>query len=1297
MIDKEDSKLTAFVLGELSDAEAAEVQQAIEASPELAAEVDAIREATGLLQLAFDQETKLELSDGQKAAVLSSASVAEVANVSGGETSSQEVETDPPAKRSSGRWMGIAIAASFAALIAGGAFCFYQSNQGEALHGGNEVAMALDTSSSTIIPENVELPSTIVLESAQRLSPGADVGDAESFEEENEEDGQRDGGGGFGGSDKSSGFLRDESLLFDDRVALSFPSEDNALRRSRLLPASEFTPERALGGDGNFGPGQPASSTRSLASGGRPAEFLRDREVPIEITESEPGEGRENAALSNIDAELTPGDNFDGEAANNVGDNKDRNGRIENGKEQTKERGRGPGKDGKREEAKPKKKQRSWKRVKAIPNTTRLMVGDRDELDTTGMQVNVQVDGFRARVLIDYFYYNDRDQQLEGNFKLRLPDDSSLYYFAFGESAYDLSPKGRLAPEEFGDDFVSLRSDKVAETRKGKWDNVKEARMVPREKAAHAFRETVRRRVDPALVEWSGAGVFNARVFPLAPKKLHRIVVGYDMNLTTTDEGLVYKLDLPEQAGDCQIKFNVREVEGFDIGIQPAIDPIDDGDWKQFSLDGKSLPKDGSIRLSVSGQKPTLLQTSNEEGDFWAAQIQPELKSEDIDGESRAVFMVDTSLSSSPEKFNVWLNLLEQTLNNNRDSMKEFAVLFFDIDSHFWKEGYTPNTPENVTAIRQKMETLALEGATNLYRAIDAVAEAKWITADSQKPDIFLLSDGAATWGETSLPLMERLLQGPKIGSLFAYQTGLTGTSVRSLRFLAGQTGGAVFSVTSDQEIASASTAHRKRPWRLKSVAGEGVTDVLTAGRVQWVYPGQQIMVVGRGQLDGSLQLEFEQSDGTQTVSVEPTKINSELGSRLYGQVSVGQLEGLGSEVFDVSTAYARHFRITGQTCSLLMLDSEEDYARFKIKPEEDLFVIKSKSASDIVTDARMKFSDSLADPKSRLLNWLKRLESMPGMSFTMPTALKLSIDGMNVEAVTSPLECKLNSRDGLSKDYLKALAQEQLDYDAIERETRNRDGSADEAVKVWSSLVERNPGDIEIARDVAFSTMELDRPAEAFYLLRRVAQQRPFQGNIYPAMGRCLADCGQADMAMIYYEVAMNGTFNRQGGQFRQIVAAEYSWLLRQVVAGKLESGAKEFAAARLASIGKELPFGSADLVVTMMWNQDQTDVDLHVTEPSGEECFYKNSKTRSDGRITSDITTGFGPEMYFNANAPKGKYRIEAKFFGNQQNRTKVRNRVYLTIFESLGTDDETLTRKVVQLQKVSEKEAVITIGVE
>ena len=472
---------------------------------------------------------------------------------------------------------------------------------------------------------------------------------------------------------------------------------------------------------------------------------------------------------------------------------------------------------------------------------------------------------------------------------------------------------------------------------------------------------------------------------------------------------------------------------------------------------------------------------------------------------------------------------------------------------------------------------------------------------------------------------------------------------------------------------------------------------MLTAGRVQWVYPGQTITVVGRGNPVGTLSLEFEQGDQAKTVNVQPTAVESDLASRLYGHVSVGQLESLGSEVFDVRAAYARHFRITGQTCSLLMLESEADYQRFNIKPEEDLFVVKSKAAGEIIADTLKKSADKLADPKSRLLARLNRLESMPGMQFKIPTALKLAIEGMNIDAVSGPLACKPTTREGLSKEYLAAIAADRIDYSAIERESRNRSGSADEAIKVWSNLVERNPGNIEIARDVAFTAMQLERPAEAYYLLDRVARMRPFQGSIYPAMARCLSDCGQADLAMVYYEIAMNGSFERQGKRFRQIVATEYSYLLRQVTGGKLDSGAKDFAAARLASLGKELPFGTADLVVTMMWNQDQTDVDLHVTEPSGEECFYKNKSTNSDGKITDDITTGFGPEMYFNANAPRGKYNVAAKFYSQQQNRTSVRNRVYLSVFQGLGTEAETLTRRAIDLRKVGEKEPVLTVEVE
>jgi len=114
----------------------------------------------------------------------------------------------------------------------------------------------------------------------------------------------------------------------------------------------------------------------------------------------------------------------------------------------------------------------------------------------------------------------------------------------------------------------------------------------------------------------------------------------------------------------------------------------------------------------------------------------------------------------------------------------------------------------------------------------------------------------------------------------------------------------------------------------------------------------------------------------------------------------------------------------------------------------------------------------------------------------------------------------------------------------------------------------------------------------------------------------------------------------------------------------------------------------------VTMLWNQDQTDVDLHVTEPSGEKCFYSHKKTKSGGEITSDITTGFGPEMYHNANAPIGTYQVAVKFYSNRQNRTRLKNKVYLQVIKDFGTPEETRLQKTLQMKSAGDFQDVMTI---
>ncbi|MFV2069539.1 MAG: VWA domain-containing protein, partial [Pirellulales bacterium] len=583
-----------------------------------------------------------------------------------------------------------------------------------------------------------------------------------------------------------------------------------------------------------------------------------------------------------------------------------------------------------------KPKSGTWRRAKATPNASRLMIGDRDELPLEGMQANVLIDGFRARVLLDCYYFNDRNQQLEGRFKLRLPNEASLYYFAFGESAYEYRPAvDQLAAKGFlSVDLVraaGLDPEDILRAREGTWSKVKEARVVPREKAAHAYSETVRRRVDPALVEWSGAGVFQTRLFPLMPNKLHRIVIGYDVTLQKDGEDLVYRLDLPEDLSQCMVDLNVAAIPGMTADVTPDARPFTSGGRAYYHF-GKTGDPQVSVRLR--GQGPIVLAGSDDEtGDFFATRFTPELPAgEEKAGSSHAVFLLDTSLSSRPEKFNVWLDMLEAVLTKNRGSLRQFAVLFFNIESHWWKREYTANTSENVDALLAFCHSLSLEGATDLEQALAVATHLEWLSAEEKAPetDLFLLSDGAITWGDMNQHRLSRVLQSGSGGSLFAYKTGLTGTATAVLDHLARETGGAVFSVANQEEIQTAATAHRRRPWKLLDVELPGGSDILVAGRPQFVYPGQSLTVVGRGQPGTKATLRLRRGGENKTVHVSFNRVvKSDLAPRAYGEIAVGQLEDLGDDLEDVSVAYARHFRVTGKTCSLLMLESEQDYQRF--------------------------------------------------------------------------------------------------------------------------------------------------------------------------------------------------------------------------------------------------------------------------------------------------------------------------------------------------------------------------------
>ncbi|MGC1305205.1 MAG: VIT domain-containing protein [Caulobacteraceae bacterium] len=70
-------------------------------------------------------------------------------------------------------------------------------------------------------------------------------------------------------------------------------------------------------------------------------------------------------------------------------------------------------------------------------------------------------------------------------------------------------------------------------------------------------------------------------------------------------------------------------------------------------------------------------------------------------------------------------------------------------------------------------------------------------------------------------------------------------------------------------------------------------------------------------------------------------------------------------------------------------------------------------------------------------------------------------------------------------------------------------------------------------------------------------------------------------------------------------------------------------------------------DVRVVLEWNVDATDMDLWVDEPTGERAIYDHPRTAIGGRLSHDMTQGYGPEEYLLRRAPDGTYTIRVNTY--------------------------------------------------
>ncbi|WP_353102308.1 carboxypeptidase-like regulatory domain-containing protein [Myroides odoratus] len=944
----------------------------------------------------------------------------------------------------------------------------------------------------------------------------------------------------------------------------------------------------------------------------------------------------------------------------------------------------------------------TWKKSSLRDNAMRLEIGDNEFLALEDAQVALQIEGNRIRVLIDAYFFNDKQSGLEGTFKLKLPVDASPYYFAFGETTlFDRDKKGNTATpvvqlhdytqENFDLSMVGIQKRKDQQA-------IKQAKITEKETAADAYFSTIKRKVDPALMEWSGADMFSCRVFPLQANKLHHIVIGYDVDMVEGMDFRAFGLNLPEVKNKLRVDLAVADEK--DYVITPLKDAVvQKVNKKQYITYFNPTEKEITIRFNQVA--PLVLEQQGE--DPYVAGIMRINLPREVDEHMAkdAVFMLDTSLSSSPVLFGVWVNLIEEILRQNEGIIERFAVLNFNIGTQWYQEKWVENTTKNRELVAKYLNNLALEGATDLGRALQEASHPSWLKQEMRK-NIFLLSDGDLNWGLSQRDLLAKNLQ--KGDKIHTYKTGMSGTNTELLDYLSTLTNGSSFTANSEAQLIESAKALRYKTWKVERVFGETATDILLAGGVIQLYDGQTIQLAARGSLDKPIQIKASSGNQMKVITFMPTyKVKSDLASRMYGKIALTQLEEIGNELKSASVDYSIYYSVLSNYTSFLMLETQQEYENYKIKS----FDVAAKFVKEFTVHELLKEFTNTKEVTAKQLfeNWLTLLKKHNLLDSGDEVFTNFVSEMSEQDFVIHPQSVfSVWEKNGQTKEEQKILGQEDVTFDALQLLANQREvkkGQAD-ALKLLSSMIEHNGSDVDVLRDLLTSTLNLSYGYDSYYLGQKILNTRLYDGLVYFNMARALEE-NNPKLAAVFYYLCYAIDFNdgNDYGSLKEISGLFASTFLKQWDKKNTRGSVKEKMFIKQLREQTKEEYESyfdenltPDLVVLVYWNLDSTDLDLHVIEASKEECYYGNTDTKLGGKLSLDVTDGFGPEMYVLPKAKSGKYEISLNYFSENDMRTKSAAKAYVEVYKNFGTSKQKVSRKTIMLKEQRNKEVVETV---
>jgi Ca-activated chloride channel family protein len=929
------------------------------------------------------------------------------------------------------------------------------------------------------------------------------------------------------------------------------------------------------------------------------------------------------------------------------------------------------------------------------------------------LHIEVQVYGNIATTVMTMSFVNTSSRVLEGELTFPMPDGVSI-------SGYALDINGKL----------------------------REAVPVEKAKATEVFESIEHRRVDPGLLEKVEGNNFRTRIYPFPAGGSRTVKITYEEELHfSPQQQLSYRLPLDYKNAIPEFSLKVSVLES---SQQPLLAEQPDG---SFSFKNKGtafiaemqrkdfLPAHGLvINLPASGDQTTALMQKAGQSYYFLTNVLVNAPSRTHRWSNQIGLIWDVSLSGLKRDTAKELALLDAFIKERKNLTIQLGLL----NNTFSKAGVFVIKDGNWKELREKLIHLVYDGGTDYTR----------INSNLLKADEYLFfTDGFSGFGNSSVSLSKPIYTiNSSLAADFStlkYISARTGGQFINLNVLSLESALQQISKDEMQFIGvknnpGISELYPALPVRVNgylSVAGIAASGaenlVLQFGYGNEVILERKVSLNAASQSAGVIDVSkiwAQKKLSDMDVHYEQNKKKiSELGKQ-FGLVtrntSLLVLESVDDYIRygieppeELRTAYYKGMkgriqekeeRKEGLMKEAIAMAAELKIWWNKVFKPEKFFPKPDKSGSPVTSPVAAAYnqnqvSDEMislnrsADRRERAESSQMLYETVVSSSAQM-SKLNGKITGVTISQPIAEQPVIIIPEFKSDKEYMKkidgsaehayqqylTIRKEYLTTPSFYLDISNwfqQHQDADRALMILSNLTELELENAEIYKTLTYKLRETGNIQTELFTSRKVLEWRPMDAQSYRDYALALADGGHYQSALDTLYTVLNQSYSMDNAErdhgIEEIILAEINNLIN-LHRAKLN----------ISKIDKKVIFNfPVDVRVVMNWNKKDTDIDLWVTDPDGEKCFYSNNRTKAGGRISDDFTSGYGPEQFMIKKAIKGRYKIEVNYYGDSQLSISGPATVMAEIYTHYGSTNQ--ERKIIALQLSGEQKGGVFIG--